>query len=332
MTPKAKHVLIGLFVVTLSMTLVFFVVWLGGRQINQETDVYLVYLTESVSGLPDNATVKYKGVTIGLVENIRIDPHNSDQVELRLQIDKGSPIKEDSKAILTSRGITGIQYIEITGGKQNTPILSAKDGQKYPVIATQKSTLSTAQESLGPILQNINLTILDIRNLLQGSEHINHILGDIRIITRAIAQQPETIPNLFREVQILSSELNGVASQIQELVNTSNQFLANREGKVDNLLVESRKLISNLNQISKAINEKQLVAGLGQTLESTDKLMTNIDSQLTETNFADIMTEMETTLHDIQDLANNLNKVAGDLRTRASPLILSRPDQGVQPK
>ncbi len=332
MTPKAKHILIGLFVVSLSTTFVFFVVWLGGRQLNQDTDVYLVYLTESVSGLPENATVKYKGVTIGLVENIRIDPLNSDQVELRLQIDTGSPIKEDSSAILTSRGITGIQYIEITGGKQNTPLLTARDGQKYPVINTQKSTLSTAQESLGPILQNINLTILDIRNLLQGSEHIGYILGDIRKITTVMAQQPETIPNLFKEVKTLSRELHGVAVQLQELVTTGNQFLADREEKVDDLLIEARTLVTSMNQMTESINETQLVAGLDRTLKSTDKLMTNIDSQLTETNIAEIMAEIETTLANIQELAVNLNKVAEDLRTRASPLILSRPEQGVQPR
>ncbi len=332
MTPKAKHILIGLFVVLLSTTLVVFVIWLGGRQINQETDVYLVYLAETVSGLPDNAPVKYKGVTIGLVENIRIDPNDSNQVELRLQIDRGSPIKEDSKAILTSRGITGIQYIEISGGSQNAAYLAAKNGGKYPVIPIQKSPLSSAQESIGPILQNINMTILDIRNLLQGSEHLTHILADIRVITDVMAKQPETIPNIFKEVQTLSTELNGVAKQIQHLVSTSDQFLVNREKKVDDLLIETKLLMTNLNTMSKQINDKQLIAGLDQTLQTTDKLMTNIDSQLTETNIADILAEVESTLHDIQNLAQNLNKVAEDIRTRASPLILSRPEQGVQPQ
>lgn len=331
MTPKAKYFLVGLFVVLLSITSLAFLVWLAGGKLKQETDTYLVYMNESVSGLPENAPVKFMGVTIGRVKQIRLDSTHTDRVELRLEIQKGTPIKNDSHAVLASRGITGIQYIEISGGSQEGERLRAKPGQKHPVIPSQLSALSTAQESIGPILQNINLAILDIRDLLRGTEDLNRILKDIRVVTDQLARQPNAIPDLLEEINSLSTELNRVAIQIQQMAKTSDSFLNKRAKKVDDLLIASRSLVENLDAVARQVDESNIVTKANQTVNSADQLLTSVDSRLSYLELEETLAEIQITLASIQDLTDNLNKTADEFRDRASPLILSRPEKGVQP-
>ena len=111
MTPKSKNILVGIFVIFFSLGAIACITWLGSTAVREETDTYIAYLDESVSGLSQNSPVKYKGVTIGQVKKIQINPNNSNQVELQLIIKRGTPIKVDSELILTSQGITGLQYI-----------------------------------------------------------------------------------------------------------------------------------------------------------------------------------------------------------------------------
>ena len=70
---------------------------------------------------------------------IGINPKNTEQVEVLITILKSTPIKSDTVAKLTSQGITGLSYINLSLGSNNAPPLVAKEGQDYPVIKTLPS-------------------------------------------------------------------------------------------------------------------------------------------------------------------------------------------------
>ena len=63
-------------------------------------------MTESVSGLNPNAPVTYRGVDVGKVREIAIDREDPARVRVLLDIEGGTPVKEDTVAILVSQGIT----------------------------------------------------------------------------------------------------------------------------------------------------------------------------------------------------------------------------------
>ena len=91
--------------------------WLAaGRTAGKEYDSYLVYLTESVSGLNRQAPVKYRGVVVGLVREIALDPEELERVRVMLAIERGMPIKQDTVAMLSTQGLTGIAYLDLRAG------------------------------------------------------------------------------------------------------------------------------------------------------------------------------------------------------------------------
>ena len=78
---------------------------------DKKYDSYYIYFDESISGLNIGSPIKYKGFDVGLVKYIKISPHNSEKIEVEIQIQKGTPIKDDNYAILGNLGITGLKYV-----------------------------------------------------------------------------------------------------------------------------------------------------------------------------------------------------------------------------
>ena len=84
MTPKSSYVLVGLFVLLLGIAMIAGILWLSTGGPPEEHDFYLSYMTESVSGLNVDAPVTYKGVDVGRVRDIRLNPENPEEVRLLL--------------------------------------------------------------------------------------------------------------------------------------------------------------------------------------------------------------------------------------------------------
>jgi len=107
-----NHAVVGLFVLVLGAALIAVVLWLAsGGAFKQKYDLYLAIEDESVAGLSMNAPVKYNGVDVGKVRDIRLEPGNPERVNLLFAIERGTPIKEDTVAVLKTQGLTGIAYV-----------------------------------------------------------------------------------------------------------------------------------------------------------------------------------------------------------------------------
>ncbi len=106
-----KHYFIeGLFILVFSVVAALFAVWLASS--GRHDDVYYrIHFPDSVSGLTAGDPVKYRGVDVGAVKSVIIDPDNSRLVRVDVRLRKDTPVKTDTKATLTMKGITGVLYI-----------------------------------------------------------------------------------------------------------------------------------------------------------------------------------------------------------------------------
>ena len=109
METKVSFVAVGAFVLGLGAVLVIGVLWLAsGGAWQKDYGTFLAVANESVAGLNLNAPVKYNGVDVGKVQGIDLDRANPERVILRFAIEDGTPIKEDTIAMLKTQGLTGI--------------------------------------------------------------------------------------------------------------------------------------------------------------------------------------------------------------------------------
>ncbi len=134
METRANHLLVGSFVLLLIAGLVVFVVWLARFQFEAEFERYDILFEGRVTGLSVGSKVSLRGVPVGEVRDIGIDPDNVERVRVTIEVAAETPVREDTVASLEQQGITGVANILLSGGSQDSPPLVAAAGEPRPVI------------------------------------------------------------------------------------------------------------------------------------------------------------------------------------------------------
>jgi phospholipid/cholesterol/gamma-HCH transport system substrate-binding protein len=191
-----NYALVGAFVLVLSAVLIGAVLWLAsGGTLQKKFDLYLAIENESVAGLNLNAPVKYHGVDVGKVRQIKLDPDNPERVMLLFAIEHGTPVKEDTVAVLKTQGLTGIAYVELNGVTRDAPPLRASAGNQYPVIRTKPSLAARLENVLTTVLAKLDSTSNSIGALLSDENRASFTsaLADISTVARTIAARKHTL-------------------------------------------------------------------------------------------------------------------------------------------
>ncbi len=192
MEDKLNPTVVGAFVLLLGAALVGAVLWLAaGVGGGKPTTAYQSIFTESVAGLNPDAPVKYLGVDVGKVRSIAIDPDNPSQVRLGLLIDRGTPVKQDSEAVLKSQGLTGIAYVELSGGTAGSPALVAGDDGVPPLIRSKPSLSARLENVMGTVLSSVDRTSANLNKLLSADNQaaLQRSLADASAVLHTLAEQ-----------------------------------------------------------------------------------------------------------------------------------------------
>ncbi len=280
MEEKVNFAVVGIFVLLLGTALIGGVLWLGsGKSYRIAYDVYQAYMRESVSGLNLNAPVRYRGVEVGRVQKITLAPDNVEQVQLTLNIQHGTPIKVDTVALLQTHGLTGLTYVELTGGSRDSPALEKQSGAAFPVIKTGPSLMMRLDTSVSALLVNLNRTSENFNALLNGDNRhaIGHTLADLEILTHTLASRQTTIDSSLANASVamantarLSGELPQLALRIQHSADTFDRM----SGEVERAAVSTRATMDSARQFtSETLPEiQQLVLQLRDLTGSLQRL------------------------------------------------------------
>jgi phospholipid/cholesterol/gamma-HCH transport system substrate-binding protein len=217
---KANHVAVGSFVLLAIVGLIGFVLWLGKAEIDREFDAYNIYFTGSVSGLSIASQVRYRGVPVGTVTAIRIDPDNSEQVQVTIEVTKDTPIKEDAVASLEMRGITGLVDVQIGGGSKDSARLMAGAGEALPVIASTPSKLEELFEDVPNLLASATV-LLDQAMLLLSDNNLAAItasLDNVQSLTADFAETAKELKVLSGDVTATAASIRSTAAEVDTLV------------------------------------------------------------------------------------------------------------------
>lgn len=225
MEARVNYAIVGAFVLVLGAALIGGILWLSsGGAARTAYDTYLAYMDESVSGLSLDAPVRYRGVEVGRVRRIALAPSNIEQVQLTMEIERGTPVKVDTVAILRTQGLTGIGYIELTKGHHDSPPLLAKPGERYPVIRSGPSLIARLDSAVSSLLTNVNRSSESFNALMDESNRtaITQTLADLRVVSSALAARAGAIDaglangaRAMENAARLTGELSQLAERIQ---------------------------------------------------------------------------------------------------------------------
>jgi phospholipid/cholesterol/gamma-HCH transport system substrate-binding protein len=224
METKVNQAVVGAFVLVLAAAGIAAVLWLGsGRLSRQEYGTYLAYFTDSVSGLNLHAPVKCRGVAVGSVREIALDPGEPERVRVVMEVARGTPVREDSVAILGVQGLTGIAYVELEGGSRGSPELRARPGEPHPVVRTGPSMMRRLDTAGTRLLADLDESTRRLNEVLDPDTRasLRATFADLSRVARALARRSADVETtvagaaaLARNAARASAELPGVLARI----------------------------------------------------------------------------------------------------------------------
>jgi phospholipid/cholesterol/gamma-HCH transport system substrate-binding protein len=226
MYSKVNYTIVGIFVLIFSAGLVWFAFWLAKYGIHREFNTYKLFMTESVSGLSKDSVVKLRGVDVGRVSEIRIDPNNIERIEVFLKIKSEVPIKENMVAHTQMLGVTGLLSIEIDGGTNEAKTLKPS-ADHIPVIPTAPSWFTKTTRGLGTLSDRITMLVDKTQTLLsqKNIETLGKVFENTERLTHKAEDVEEKAIDSLKEADITLKEFRRSMSDMnQKLLQASKDF------------------------------------------------------------------------------------------------------------
>jgi phospholipid/cholesterol/gamma-HCH transport system substrate-binding protein len=189
MENKAHAIIAGIFTIAMVAATVLAAIWF-----NRDTETRVPYqlaTTLSVAGLNPQATVRYRGLDVGRVDDISFDPQKRGQVLVHISVRPDTPVTHSTFATLGYQGVTGLAYVELDDDSSNpAPLPSSKD--QVARIEMRPGLLHRLQtEGLAIMMQTEELTRRF--NVLLAPENQQAIFSALDNVSRA-ASAFQTLP------------------------------------------------------------------------------------------------------------------------------------------
>ncbi len=307
MESRVNQAVVGAFVLVLGAAGIAAVLWLGsGRLSQKEYGTYLAYFTESVSGLNPHAPVKSRGVAVGSVREISLDPGNPERVRLVLEVEKGTPVKEDTVAILGVQGLTGIAYIELSGGTRGSPTLQEAPGDGAPVIRTGPSLMRRLDTAGTTLLGNLDETTRRINDLLDKDTRVTlrASVADLRQVTQAFARHSADIEAVLAGTAVMSRSGAQASADLPRLVERVERAAVAVERMADAMALAGQ-------------SARTAIDGVRDAAAGTDAAVRQLEGQA--------MPEIGRLVGELRTLTASLGRVSRELEQNPGVLLQGRP-------
>ena len=319
METRASYVAVGSFVLAVVFGLVVFATWLGKISIDSESDSYLIYFSGAVTGLQVGSPVRYRGIPVGTVTDIRIDPDNVERVQVTIDVTPGTPIVVSSIATLAIQGITGASFVQIVGGMQGEPLLEPEPGEDLAVIASQPSSLAELLENFPRLLESATrLADAATRFLSEDNlESVTSILANVDALTQTLSDRSEEISSAVERLESLAVNVDGIVSEARV-------DLARLSDRVDTTLqtVDTELALTSVE-----------IRALAQSATATSDQITAFVREnrpgIREFTSGGI-NEFTLMVQELRTLATNLSRVAVRIENDPAQFLFGSSEQGVR--
>jgi len=240
MENRAHALFAGIFVVLLGLSALGALWWFGGQQ--EASNDYLVLSRKNITGLNLQAQVRYRGVRVGRVESIELDPADVGNTLIGIRIRKMIPVTRVTTAKLGYQGVTGIAHILLEDSGTDSAPLAAPANGGLPRIAMQDSLVQELSDVGAETLRNA-------RDLMASA---NQILTP---------ENRQSITKVLSNLETTTGNAQAATAQLRLLLTPENvrllhATLAHAEktaGQAAPFFVEARGLVARLQSVSEKL-------------------------------------------------------------------------------
>jgi phospholipid/cholesterol/gamma-HCH transport system substrate-binding protein len=299
METKANYVLIGAFTLAVAALLLVFGLWAAKYSSDRDWQEYMVVFTEPVTGLTEGSSVQYNGIAVGTVETLALDAKDPRRVIARLKVKADVPIKVDTRAKLSITGLTGVPFIQLTGGSPGARKLASGDRDEIPAIITEASALQNIADTANRLVARMDEVLSE-----QNVKRIANTLANIESMTGTVAEQREDLRALIVNARASSEQLAATLKTTNRAVEDIDREL------VDKLPVLVAKLDSTLTRLDSAAGGANAVIN---------------ENRAAIHSFAnDGLAQLGPTLSELRGLVRDLRRISDRLEGSPARYLLGR--------
>ncbi|MCB1625091.1 MAG: MCE family protein [Pseudomonadales bacterium] len=305
---EGNYAAVGAFVLLVIALASFFVYWYAGGRDRRDNVRYEIYFGGSVSGLNRGSAVRYLGVDVGRVADLRIDHRAPDRVQVIADIDESAPISDTTVAELSLQGVTGLLYIDLLADRGNKTLMEPVPSDVYPVIRSVRSNLDLFLASLPELVGRASSTI-DRLNAIMSDKNIASITTTLTGLETTASALPETthqLGALMTDLRATSAEIRAAAISVRTLGEDAGPDLA---AAAERVRVVADNLANTTTKLDAMIAENR----------------TDIRSLL-----RDGLPEFERLLSDSRKAANEFRELSQSLKNEPSQILFQPRSRGVE--
>jgi phospholipid/cholesterol/gamma-HCH transport system substrate-binding protein len=306
MEREANYAAVGAFVLVVALGAALFVYWYSGTRVHRTYDRYEIYFKGSVSGLEQGAAVRYLGVRVGRVVEMRIDPRDAGRVEVIAAIESTAPISPRTVAELNLQGVTGLLYIDLQQSPRPAP--PPVPSLQYPVIRSAQSQLDVFMAQL-PRLSAAAGGVIQRLNRLLSDQNIDDVSSSLDNLSQASASLPETVRNvnaLLTQLRTATAELAATAGSARQVMDTAGP-----------------QIVTTMRRL------QTVAANLSQATDQLDKMIAENRTDVRSFTRSSLP-ELESFVREGRAAARQLDELSESLRRNPSQLLYQPAPAGVE--
>lgn len=241
METRASYILVGAFVLGLIAVLAGAGIWVARIEFNETPSRYVIYFDDNVTGLGIGSPARYRGIPVGTVTNIDIDPDNIERVRVIIAVSRKTRFKRDTVATLAYQGITGVAFVQLSGGTRNEAELEPAAKGGLPEITSKPSALQRIMDRLPQAIEKI-VTITERATKLFEDKNLEAITATLQSLRRTM----DTLAADDGDLRRLLRESRGAVAAVQSALSEGAALAAKLNRRVDPLADSVQQAITDM--------------------------------------------------------------------------------------
>jgi phospholipid/cholesterol/gamma-HCH transport system substrate-binding protein len=308
METRAHHVLIGAFTIGVFLLALVFVLWMSKSSVDRKFNDYEIDFTEAVTGLSTGGLVQYNGIKVGEVIRLHLAADDPRKVVAIVRLDANAPVRQDTRAKLGLQGVTGLAFIQLSGGAPGSPPLLPTADHPIPVIPSEESALSKLLASGSDVVTSVNDMLLRLNQILSDDnvKRISSTLEHVEQLSGSLSDQRGDLSITLKQLADATGELKRTLTTLDTMANTTNALVRD-------------DLRGVLQQTQKALESVEKVAGSTGTLVDENRGAIDRFTSQDLRQIGPTVLELRETLRSLKQLSDKLGTSDSLLLGRDQP-------------
>lgn len=276
MEAEARYTWVGASVLVLLAALVASVLWLKDVGSRDNFRRYTIHFErQALDGLEVGGDVKLRGIKVGRVEDYALADDKLNRVRVEVRIDKRTPVRTNTVAVVTRNFVTEIAAIElVTREPPGPPLAVAPPGEPYPIIGEAGSEFDELTARVARV-GDMAATTLDNINQLLNAENRETVLATLRNLRdvsaglnarlNAIDRTLATTGGAARDVGLAARELGRSGERVAAAAERAGARAEATLAAADRTLADARHAIQQLAAAGDTVQQQS--SGIARRLD-----------------------------------------------------------------